>query len=142
MSLLNREQRVACDTGPILALINRRDQFHQSCTEAVQTVPFPMFTVWPVIVEAYYLIQRYGGPAEVVLHWIQARHLRVMELRQADIQRIRHLTRKYRELPMDLADAALVAACEREKVRRVFTLDRKDFLIYRPSHIERFELLP
>jgi hypothetical protein len=43
---------------------------------------------------------------------------------------------------MDLADAALVAACEREKVRRVFTLDRKDFLIYRPSHIERFELLP
>jgi hypothetical protein len=94
------------------------------------------------LVEAFYLIQRYGGPADVVLHWIQAGHVRIMELRAPEIRRIRHLVRKYGDLPMDLADAALVAACEKSKIRRIFTLDRRDFLIYRPSHTEHFDILP
>ena len=139
---MNLEKRVAVDTGPILALINRRDQFHQSCAEAIRTVPLPMYTVWPVIVEAYYLIQRYGGPADVVMHWLQAGHLRLLDLKAAEIRRIRYLARKYAELPIDLADAALVAACEKAKIRRIFTVDRRDFLIYRPAHVEHFEIIP
>jgi predicted nucleic acid-binding protein len=43
---------------------------------------------------------------------------------------------------MDLADAALVAVCEKAKIRRIFTTDRRDFLIYRPIHGEHFELIP
>ncbi len=31
---------------------------------------------------------------------------------------------------------------EREKIRRIFTLDRRDFEVYRPSRIGRFTLLP
>jgi predicted nucleic acid-binding protein len=139
---LNLEKGVAIDTGPILALINRRDQFHQSCVEAVSTLPFPMYTVWPVVVEAYYLIQRYGGPTDVVMHWLQAGHVRILDLRATEIRRIRYLARKYADLPIDLADAALVAACEKNRIRRLFTTDRRDFLIYRPSHIEHFELIP
>ena len=87
---MNPREHVACDIGPILALINRRDQFHQSCVEALNTVPFPLYTVWPVIVEAFYLIQRYGGPAEIVFHWVQAGHLRIMDLRGPEIRRADH----------------------------------------------------
>jgi predicted nucleic acid-binding protein len=43
---------------------------------------------------------------------------------------------------MDLADAALVAVAEREKIRRIFTLDRRDFDIYRPAKLGRFAILP
>jgi uncharacterized protein len=139
---LSPRDRVACDTGPILALINRHDQFHESCAQVVDSIPFPLFTVWPVVVEAHYLIQRYGGPADVVLHWVQAGHVRIMDLRGPEIRRMRHLLRKYGNLPMDLADAALVAACEKTKIRRIFTTDRRDFFIYRPVHIEHFELIP
>ena len=139
---MNPGNRVACDTGPILALLNRRDQFHQACADALKVMPFPLFTVWPVVVEAHYLIQRYGGPADVVLHWIQAGHVRILDLRGPEIRRIRHLMRKYGDLPMDLADAALVAVCERAKIRRVFTTDRRDFFIYRPAHMEHFEVIP
>jgi predicted nucleic acid-binding protein len=139
---VNPRERVACDTGPILALIDRRDQFHESCAEVLTRIPFPLFTVWPVIVEAHYLLQRYGGPADLVLHWIQAGHVRILDLRGPEIRRLRHLLRKYGDLPMDLADAALVAACEKARIRRVFTTDRRDFLIYRPAHIEHFELIP
>jgi hypothetical protein len=49
---------------------------------------------------------------------------------------------KYRDLPMDLADAALVRAAERARVRQIFTLDRRDFQIYRPSRTGRFAILP
>jgi predicted nucleic acid-binding protein len=101
-----------------------------------------MFTVWPAVVEAYYLLERDGGPSQQVLHWLQAAHVRIVDLRMQEIRRMWQLIRKYRDLPMDLADAALVAACERLKIRKVFTVDRRDFLIYRPTHIDQFEVLP
>jgi predicted nucleic acid-binding protein len=43
---------------------------------------------------------------------------------------------------MDLADAALVRVAEREKLRRVFTVDRSDFEVYRPARLGRFSILP
>ena len=55
---------------------------------------------------------------------------------------MQELMRKYRDLPMDLADAALVRVAERERLRRIFTLDRRDFQIYRPSRIGRFVIFP
>jgi hypothetical protein len=54
---------------------------------------------------------------------------------------MRELMRKYRDLPMDLADAALVRVAEREKISRVFTIDRRDFEVYRPRGIRRFTIL-
>lgn len=59
-----------------------------------------------------------------------------------DIPRMKELMRKYRDLPMDLADAALVRVAERERLRRIFTLDRRDFQIYRPARIGRFAIIP
>ena len=50
--------------------------------------------------------------------------------------------RKYRDLPMDFANAALVRMAEREGIRRIFTIDRRDFAVYRPARIGRFEILP
>ena len=126
----------------IVALINRRDQFHRACAEALKNLRLPMLTVWPAVVEAYYLIDRDGGPADIVLHWIQARHLQIMPLGRPEILRMSYLVKKYADLPMGLADAALVAACERAKVHRIFTTDRRDFLVYRPLHTPQFEILP
>ena len=52
------------------------------------------------------------------------------------------LMRKYKDLPMDLADAALVRVAERERIRHVFTLDQRDFRVYRPTGLGRLSLLP
>jgi uncharacterized protein len=43
---------------------------------------------------------------------------------------------------MDLADAALVAVAEREMIRAIFTLDGRDFGVYRPARIGRFSVIP
>jgi hypothetical protein len=49
---------------------------------------------------------------------------------------------KYRDLPIDLADAELVRLAEREKLSRIFTLDRRHFRVYRPAGIGRFSMVP
>jgi predicted nucleic acid-binding protein len=50
--------------------------------------------------------------------------------------------RKYRDLPMDLADAALVTVAERERINRIFTIDRRDFSVYKPAGMKRFDIIP
>jgi hypothetical protein len=68
--------------------------------------------------------------------------LRLVPVDTADVPRMRQLMQKYKDLPMDLADAALVRVAEREGIRRVFTIDRRDFTVYRPARIGRFQIVP
>ena len=70
-----------------------------------------------------------------------AQAISLLELSVEDCYRMRELMKRYSDLPMDLADAALVRLAEREKVRRIFTIDR-DFRVYRPRNVGRFEILP
>ena len=64
----------------------------------------------------------------------------ILPLDETDAPRMRELMHKYRDLPMDFADAALVRAAERERIRRIFTLDRRDFEIYRLEARHRLRL--
>jgi uncharacterized protein len=59
-----------------------------------------------------------------------------------DVPRMRALMKKYRDLPMDLADAALVRVAERDGVSTVITIDRSDFASYRLHGTKRFRILP
>ena len=63
-------------------------------------------------------------------------------VRAADMPRVRALMEKYRDLPMVLADAALVRVAERERVRTIFTIDRRDFSVYRPLGLGKFKIVP
>lgn len=67
--------------------------------------------------------------------------VKILQLDGTDVPRMRELMRKYRDLPMDLADAGLVRVAEREKISRVFTIDRRDFELYRPRGIRRFTII-
>ena len=68
--------------------------------------------------------------------------LRLLPLDVGDAPRMRELMLKYRDLPMVLADAALVRLGEREAIGKVFTTDRRDFSLYRPARIGRFTIIP
>ena len=73
---------------------------------------------------------------------IETGAVELLALGPDDVPRMKELMRKYRDLPMDLADAALVRVAERDKVRRIFSLDSRDFQIYRPARIGRFAIVP
>ena len=73
---------------------------------------------------------------------LQRGALLLLPLDSADVPRIRELMRKYANRHMDLADAALVRVAEREGFRKIFTVDRRDFAVYRLHNRLRPILLP
>jgi predicted nucleic acid-binding protein len=133
---------VLVDAGPLVALIHADDQHHDRCTAVLRSLREPLATVWPVFTEAMYLLNFSFQAQEALWEMMDRAVVRLLPLDEGDIPRMRELMRKYQDLPMDLADAALVRVAEREKLRRVFTLDQRDFQIYRPSRLGRFSLLP
>lgn len=133
---------VLVDAGPLIALIHADDQHHRRCVATFQQLTEPLATVWPVLTEAMYLLSFSWKAQEAVWEMIDRGVIELLPLAGEEMSRMRELMKKYRDLPMDLADAALVAVAEREKVRRIFTLDRRDFEVYRPAKLGRFILLP
>ncbi len=133
---------ILVDTGPLVALIHADDQEHQRCKHVLESLNEPMGTIWPVVTEAMYLLNFSWKAQDALWDMLDSEAVRLLLLDGADVARIRELMRKYRDLPMDLADAALVRTAERERLRRVFTLDRTDFEVYRPVRIGRFTILP
>jgi predicted nucleic acid-binding protein len=132
---------VLVDTGPLVAIIDSSDAFHDRCVDVLRELHDPLFTVWPVITEAMHLV---GSPVAQERLWdvLEEGGLRLKPLDATDVPRMRALMRKYRDQPMDLADAALVRVAEREQLNTVFTTDRSDFSVYRLHGSRRFRLLP
>ncbi len=133
---------VLVDAGPLVALVNRNDPHHTACANVLPQIREPLATVWPVVTEAMYLLHSSSRAQRALWEMLSAGALSLLSLDVDDCPRMRELMWKYRDLPMDLADAALVRAAERERVRRIFTIDRRDFQLYRPQRIGRFEILP
>ena len=133
---------VLVDAGPLVALIDRGDSHHRECVEALDTLRDPLSTVWPAIAEAMYLLRVSADAQRALWDMINVVGVKFADLGLDDCPRMRELMWKYRDLPMDLADAALVRVAERESLRRVFTIDRQDFEIYRPHRFGRFEIIP
>ena len=132
------------DTGPFVALLNRNDPNHAACVEAAKALPAgPLVTTWPCFTEAMYLLGRAGGypGQEALWRLLDAGRLVLHGAGEAELKRMAALMDKYRDLPMDLADASVIAAAEALSVRRVFTIDR-DFLVYRFADGTAVEVVP
>ena len=129
-------------TGPLVALIHEDDDLHPRCKEVFLSLRDSLATVWPVLTEAMYLLNFSWEAQSALWEMVEAGAVEILPLGNNDIPRMKELMRKYRDLPMDLADAALVRVAERERLRRIFTLDRRDFQVYRPSRLGRFAILP
>ena len=130
------------DAGPLVALLNARDENHERCVKVAGRIRSPLLTVWPAFTEAMYLLGFSWKAQEALWKMVQREALAFLSLDKADYRRMRELMKRYRDLPMDLADAALVRVAEREKFREVFPVDRRDFNVYRPAHVKRLTIIP
>jgi len=132
------------DASPLIALINARDQAHARCQAVLPTLPAPLITTWPCFTEAMYLVNNFGGyPVQRALwSYVTDGVLIFHELSAGERQRMQSLMEQYRDTPMDLADASLVAAAETLSITRIFTLDIRDFHIYRLINGGAFDVVP
>ena len=133
---------ILIDAGPLVAMLHADDVHHDECVAVLRSVREPLGTVWPAVTEAAYLLGFSWKAEDALFEMLSRGAPRLLPLDDTDIPRIRELMRKYHDLSMDLADAALVRAAEREGCRTVFTLDRRDFSTYRLNGRSRISILP
>jgi hypothetical protein len=133
---------IAIDTGPIVALFDKDDSYHDTCIKVFKKIKEPLITTWPVLTETFYLLGFSSQVQDDVWDFIERGAVSIYQFDYNVMRRCRSLMKKYNDLPMDLADATLVALAEAENITTIFTLDHKDFKIYRTKQKKRFNLLP
>ena len=118
-----------CDTGPLVAYLNRHDDYHAWAVEVMKQVKPPMLTCEPVLTEAAYFLREDGLDVDPLFRLLERGGLRLQFDISAHWPRMRTLMARYRQ--MDLADASIVVMSELHAHSEVFTIDRKDFSVYR-----------
>lgn len=135
---------ILIDTGPLVALIDKgQGKTHIKCVETYKTLTGSLLTTWPCFTEAMYFLSELRGwsAQEILWEFINRKALYLHSANQEECQRMKILMKKYQDIPMDLADASLVATAESQKIKRIFTLD-SDFYVYRLYDRDAFEVIP
>jgi uncharacterized protein len=122
--------RVVVDTGPLVALLNRRDRHHDWVRQVLDTVQPPVFTCEAVISEACFLLSRIREGQAAVLELLSKEILKVDFRLSSEVFSVRALMKKFQNVPMSFADACLVRMSELERNSRILTFDG-DFRVYR-----------
>jgi predicted nucleic acid-binding protein len=134
--------RILVDTGPLVAILSPEDEYHDACVNALQDMPGPLLSCWPVITEAVWLLRKSPRAVQRLLQSIDGRFLELLPLAGAEAKGIAELMKRYEDIRPQLADAALVYLASREKIETIFTLDRRDFNIYRSGRRSTFRIVP
>jgi hypothetical protein len=135
-------RRVLVDTGPLVAILSRADEHHQPCVEALRDLPGPLFSCWPVISEAVWLMREYPRAVQQLLKSLGSGFMELLPLTSLEADPISAILKKYEDLRPQLADASLVYLANRDGIDTIFTLDRRDFSVYRSARKKPFRLIP
>jgi uncharacterized protein len=129
---------ILVDTGPLLALFDPADPWHGRTLASFKKIDQPLITTVPVLTEAFHLLTPASIGAHKLMEFIHTGGLSVWFLVDNLLVRAFELMHQYADREMDLADASLVVAAETLRTRKVFSVDRNDFLSYRIRRGYRF----
>ena len=133
-------RNVLVDAGALIARLDETDTHHSRCLAALKQIREPLATVMPAVTEAMHFLSSVAGGCDILCDMLADGAVQLLHVDPADMPRIKQLMQKYRDRPMDFADAALVCVAERENLNTILTFDR-DFEIYRLPRRARFKVL-
>ena len=123
-------RRVVVDSGPLVALFDKDDLDHRRVINFFRDFDGQLLSTLAVFTEVMHLLDFSRETQQEFLRWAFARGVKRVELTDQDGQRVVQLHAKYADLPMDFADATLVAVAERMGISEAVTLD-SDFRVYK-----------
>lgn len=132
---------VLLDTGVIVALLDRSEQSHTACANAISNLEAPLITCEAVISESCYLLRKLTGASEAVIDNVIAGIFQIPFQLSRESAGVKGILRKYRDQEIDFADACLIRMAEEFETADVLTLDR-DFTLYRWGRNKPFRLMP
>ena len=135
-------RRVLADTGPLVAILSPRDRNHELCVSVWKELSSPLLTCWPVVTEAAWLLRDAPRAFKQLLDSIQEGILEMPLFSGAEAGKVSKILEQYASLRPQFADATLVYLAHRDNIETIFTLDQRDFLVYRTARKKPFRLLP
>jgi len=130
------------DTGAVLALLDRSDEWHSPCVEAYTNIDLPLLTTEAVLAEVFHLTYRNLRDLTGVWRLLRSGAIQMSSITHDELPRIEALMDAYADRPMDFADATLVHLAARESLSLILTVDHDDFETYRIGGRKRFTILP
>lgn len=130
------------DTGAFVALVDRSEKRHDDCVAALDVWTGPIVTTEAVLTETLYLVGPQWRAQRVCLEFILRGAFQLVPSSPKSLQRVAVLMERYRNVPMDFADATLVVLGEELETEQVFTLDRRGFSVYRLNRRKAFQIIP
>ena len=122
---------ILVDTGPLVALFDRKDEHHDRCAKTLRGIREPILTTTPVLTETFHMLGPASPGSDRLREFVDKGGLSLWFFDRSTLTRAFELMERYADHPMDLADASLVVAAESLGTCKVFTVDRKDFETYR-----------
>jgi uncharacterized protein len=130
------------DTGPLVAILSPDERNHEQCVAALKELPSAPITCWPVITEAMWLLRGVPKTIKALLSAVEKGTVQIPPILNTEAGSIALLMEQYASLRPQFADAMLVYLAHRENIDTIFTLDRRDFSVYRTAQKKPFDLLP
>lgn len=122
---------VLLDTGPLVALIDRREEYHDWSIAQSARLEWPFFTCEPVITEALFLLRDWPKGSQSVMELLAKGDITIAFRLVEELKSVANFLTRYADQGVSLADACLVRMSEQHGQSVVFTLDRQFVRIYR-----------
>ncbi len=123
------------DAGPLIALFNKNDHYHNKIKLFLKDYKGILTSTWPVITEVSHMLDFSTQTQIDFLTWVNLGGIYIEDIEKKDISRMIELSKKYSDIPMDLADASLIVTAEKINIKEIITID-SDYYIYRTINKE------
>ncbi len=123
-------QKTLIDSGPLIALFDKSDRYHQDILEFIKSFDGELISSWAVITEVSHMLDFNLQVQIDFLKWIELKAITLYDIPQDEISNIKEMMEKYLDIPMDLADGTLMHIANKENIKNIISID-SDFDIYR-----------
>jgi predicted nucleic acid-binding protein len=130
------------DTGALLALLDRDDRWHERCAAAFEQSRLPLATTAAVLTELFHLLGPGARDQRAAWRLLRSGAINVVAIADAELPALQSLMEKYRDRPMDFADATLVHVASQLGLTDILTIDHDDFETYRLPSRKKFRIAP
>jgi len=130
------------DTGFFVALLDKSENNHDRCVASFKSFKGALLTTEPVLTEAIYLVGPSIKSQKTCIEFILKAGATLVPQSTESLSRVIVLMEKYKDIPMDFADATIVVLAEETGIDEVLTLDTRGFSAYRIHGRKSFRVQP
>ena|SRR2546425_923266 len=128
------------DTGPFVSYLDGKDPVHIDVADFLDNFKGQLLTTGAVIGEVMYFVAELPNGPVSFAEFLIASDTHIVSLPTAEVLAAAELMHRYRDTPMDFADATLVLLADQSETSEILTLDRRGFSTYRTRKSGGFNL--